>query len=96
MSTPGPWNVCRIYALLRYARKQWGHWDRDEDDDPLWTNGNMPDEDDAHLIAAAPELLEACEEALENDIASEGENASNMYPSLRQKLRAAIKKARGQ
>jgi hypothetical protein len=58
VSTPGPWNVCRVYALLRYARKQCGPWDRDEDDDPLWTNGNMPDEDDAHLIAAAHEMLE--------------------------------------
>ena len=50
----------------------------------------------ANLIAAAPELYEACEQALVNDIAAEGENASNMFPALRKKLEAALKKARGE
>ena len=49
-----------------------------------------------NLIAAAPELYEACEQALVNDIAAEGESASNMFPALREKLVAALKKARGE
>jgi hypothetical protein len=55
-------------------------------------NANLTGE----LIAAAPELYEACEQALVNDIAAEGENASNMFPALRKKLEAALKKARGE
>lgn len=49
----------------------------------------------ARLIAAAPELLEACIEALENDESCEGFNAANMDQALREKLRAAIAKAAG-
>src|SRR6185369_4458802 len=45
----------------------------------------------ARLIAAAPDLYEACEAALEYSEASEGGG----YTSLNKQLRAALAKARG-
>ena len=56
---------------------------------PFESRGN------ANLILAAPDLLEACEAALENDEISEGFGARNMEEDLRNQLRAAIAKARG-
>ena len=41
----------------------------------------------AHLIAAAPELLEACEKIVNN--------WGNLHPKDRQQLRRAISKAKG-
>ena len=60
--TPGPWDRDGIYYLLRFGRKSYGPWD-DEIEEGNW----MPDEDDADLIAAAPELLAALEELVNTD-----------------------------
>jgi len=60
--TPGPWDRDGIYYLLRFGRKNYGPWD-DEIEEGNW----MPDEDDADLIAAAPELLAALEELVNTD-----------------------------
>lgn len=54
--TPGPWSVEAIYALLRFGRKSGGSWDDIGEEHEFF-----PDENDANLIAAAPELLEALE-----------------------------------
>lgn len=52
--TPGPWNENYLSCLLRFGRKNSGSWDDHDDPEKF-----CPDEDDARLIAAAPELLEA-------------------------------------
>ena len=50
--TPGPWNEEGIYVILRYADKH--DMDIEESDTIMpWSR------DDARLIAAAPEMLEA-------------------------------------
>jgi hypothetical protein len=56
--TPAPWNRKAIATLLRFARKSSG-WAYEE----LWEDEtlHMPREDDAALVAAAPEMLEALE-----------------------------------
>ena len=82
--TPLPWNREAIYWLLRYGRKNFGCWsDLDiwPEDDPM----SMPDENDTNLVGAAPQLLEACELALESD-----------DPAVKDVLRAAIAKAKGE
>ena len=58
--TPGPWSVEAIYALLRFGRKSGGSWDDIGEEHEFF-----PDEDDANLIAAAPEMLEALEAMVE-------------------------------
>ena len=50
--------------------------------------------DDAALISASPDLLEACEEALDDLVDEDGVYLSG-DESLVQQLRAAIAKARG-
>lgn len=57
--TPGPWGGKAIAAALRAARKHDGSWI-----DELGDGENMPDEDDASLIAAAPEMYEALEDSV--------------------------------
>ncbi len=52
--TPGPWGEKAIAAALRAAHKHDGSWI-----DELGDGENMPDEDDASLIAAAPEMYQA-------------------------------------
>lgn len=52
--TPGPWSEQAIAAALRAAHKHDGSWIEE-----LGDGENMPDEDDAHLIAAAPEMYQA-------------------------------------
>ena len=51
---PGPWNEKAISALLGYGRKNDGPWD-DEYIDGEYT----PDDNDATLIAIAPDMYEA-------------------------------------
>ena len=52
--TPGLWGRRAIAAALRAAHKHDGSWI-----DELGDGENMPDEDDASLIAAAPEMYQA-------------------------------------
>ena len=88
--TPGPWLV--------YAKTVTVGCDNGYD---VTANGNYVrvaqscNEANARLIAAAPELLELLEEALDNDEACEGFNESNMSDSLRQKIKTAIARAKG-
>lgn len=85
--TPGPWSVNGLKALLRYGRKCDGSWAEEIQDDEY-----LPDENCAHIIAAAPDLYAALKSALllvdmstsyrRQDIAEMGKNA--------------LKKARGE
>ena len=84
--TPGPWSEKGIAAALRAAHKHDGSWI-----DELGDGENMPDEDDAHLIAAAPEMYEAVETALE---CLENKGFARAY--VEDLLRNALRKARGE
>ena len=84
--TPGPWSKRAIAAALRAAHKHDGGWI-----DELGDGENMPDEDDAHLIAAAPEMYEAVETALE---CLENNGFAREY--VEDLLRNALRKARGE
>ena len=93
--TPGPWSVEAIYALLRFGRKSGGSWDDIGEEHEFF-----PDEDDANLIAAAPEMLAVLEELRESstccgtyDLLDETTWAS---PDLADRIEAAIRKARGE
>ena len=90
--TPGPWSVEAIYALLRFGRKSGGSWDDIGEEHEFF-----PDEDDANLIAAAPELLEALEEIVASN-PSIAINSSGWMEYVRaiEKARSAIGKARGE
>jgi hypothetical protein len=93
--TPGPWRKGDVGEIMLNNKYR----EIISDDGKIGLVYGIIDQDNkanANLIAAAPELYEACEEALVNDIAAEGENASNMFPALRKKLAAALKKARGE
>jgi hypothetical protein len=93
--TPGPWRKGDVGEIMLNNKYR----EIISDDGKIGLVYGIIDQDNkanASLIAAAPELYEACEEALVNDIAAEGENASNMFPALRKKLEAALKKARGE
>jgi hypothetical protein len=93
--TPGPWRKGDVGEIMLNNKYR----EIISDDGKIGLVYGIIDQDNkanANLIAAAPELYEACEEALVNDIAAEGENASNMSPALRKKLEAALKKARGE
>ena len=84
--TSGPWSKRAIAAALRAAHKHDGGWI-----DELGDGENMPDEDDAHLIAAAPEMYEAVETALE---CLENKGFARAY--VEDLLRNALRKARGE
>jgi len=95
--TPGPWKVTK---LLRDGIVVWkeGYEIRTPDYDvAAWVQHGAPirKEADARLIAAAPDLLEACEAANE----TWNDNAPGPGLTERQaiaKLQAAIRKARGE
>lgn len=89
--TPGPWNENYLSCLLRFGRKNSGSWDDHDDPEKF-----CPDEDDAKLIAAAPDLLAALIEA-ESILRRE---FFNFGPDERETraiadARAAIAKAKG-
>jgi hypothetical protein len=92
--TKGPWRQGNVVELLLNRKCR----EIISDEGKIGLAYGVTDQENianANLMAAAPELYEACEQALANDIAAEGENASNMFPALRKKLEAALKKARG-
>jgi hypothetical protein len=81
--TPGPWRVRASPHGKRYACVQLG---RDKD----YTTLEL-EPADARLIAAAPELLEACKDAL-RDLIADGHEHYRVVDTLR----AAIAKAEQQ
>ena len=91
--TPGPWHFDAVFSLLLFGRKNIGPWD-DESIWPADDSMNMPDEDDAHLITAAPDLLEALECYAEK-VADLSRYGVIIETSLREKAEAAIAKAKG-
>ncbi len=83
--TPGPWRVGRTTGGLL------GIWSRRSraDSPDVCSVASVPDardEANAHLMAAAPELLAACKRALEDDGRLQG-------ATRRGDIRAAIAKA---
>jgi len=99
--TPGPWQ-----RLLAHEAKDkrppynvWtivGNTDADERKQSTIAT-TITDDADARLIAAAPELLEACE-ALMTRFVGDGnsQNCAGPAGAAADKARAAIQKARGQ
>ena len=83
--TPGPW-------ALRRSRTGSGHTHIECPADESMALFKRAE--DARLFIAAPELLEACEEALDDLVDEDGVYFSG-DESLVQQLRAAIAKARG-
>jgi hypothetical protein len=91
--TPGPWE----------AKNNGTHWNNKEIDNWIITYGNddeqivdhVYEEANARLIAAAPELLAACEEFERwHEVVSSDSYHSEWTQALAQKMRAAIAKAR--
>lgn len=101
--TPGPWTI--LWERDGGTHPDWGmplilagespdpadpdvvaDLNRTRDDGPP----NEMDRADAHLIAAAPDLLAACEAAIEAL-----PDTSGTYGRVRASLRAAVAKARG-
>ena len=91
--TPGPWHVLKA--------RGYAHGPVDKNNAPVvtWTGMARPRQEDgmanAHLIAAAPELYEALEEALEtiHALIDEGYMA---YIHQRERIEYAMAKARGE
>jgi hypothetical protein len=106
--TPGPWNICwgtyngarmnfHITAsphgsVLPIAETRWRHDHAEEDRQKIEAN--------AHLIAAAPDLLEAAEQGLslledprlmKNEI-----DMAERFADVKKSLYAAISKAKGE
>lgn len=80
--TPGPWSVNHHY-----------NWIESENADKVVIGGSQGfGDNDANLIAAAPELLDALQSTV-NDI---GFWMSQQNPELKQKIEAAINKALGE
>lgn len=100
--TPGPWMVLDtrykgvecITIAPRHTPQALCRVRNDVTGMPL----NDEDVANANLIAAAPELLAACIAALVNDEVQEafGPSNRNMDDELREKLKAAIAKAKGE
>ena len=90
--TPGPWIVSCIYDKPSVAAtQQWFILPADRDGEICEvTTGDMPYEANARLIAAAPDLLEACQTAirLHDNFASADETARAWLS-----IRAVIAKA---
>jgi hypothetical protein len=96
--TPGPWTITHPYAWkceIRSAKRFIGNAGRADE-----TREEM--EANARLIAAAPDLLQACEEAqatlalIAHDVQDdERENKIASVVHTQAELREAIRKARG-
>lgn len=85
--TPTPWNRKAIAALLRFGRKSSGGWD----DDELWEDEHlhMPDDDDAALVTAAPEMLETLEHVRNSP------EFVRFFPATQELIIETIAKAKG-
>ena len=80
--TMGPWKVVQVYWRGELGDTYWDVVDENEDD----VLGGLPDKELALLIAAAPDLLEACIRCVD---------VMALEPSLTCFLEAAITKAEG-
>lgn len=95
--TPGPWRIWMSNSYRRIGSEATGRevlyatTQRDGQPDLVFTNGGE-DGPDARLIAAAPDLLNACKLALDSIT-----NANGLWtnPQLGKLLSAAITKAEG-
>jgi|SRR5208283_4883829 len=99
--TPGPWSRNWIYAALRHINKNVDYdcffLDVDEEykavkEETLHTPNVRINQGDADLIAAAPDLLKACEELIAYTKCRE----SSTYTDIMNGLVDAIAKARGE
>ena len=85
--TPGPWQVQIVDGVVSVVHEGGFVFDSAFEVD------EGPGEADAHLIAAAPDLLAACEVALKSAISFLGDGETS---PVRRKLLAAIRKAEGE
>ena len=90
--TPGPWVVESLVDGFDIHAPEPGCFvATTSDPEMIW--GAVTRKGDAHLIAAAPELLEALEELL---ACTEGQAIYNFMEPQKKKARAAIAKAKGE
>lgn len=101
--TPGPWRATRdgLDGMLDTGGVTTGFDVMASEigsEEPLCVAADVRSEADARLIAAAPDLLDACEAAVEelgddeNYVGDHGESEANILADLR----AALRKARGE
>lgn len=104
MHTPGPWMIATSNRWRRLISESHGavcvatNHISDGHPDLHFCNGgfNGPD---AHLIAAAPDLLEACEHVIKclgDPVLEDSDNASTEYKSAMAVCRETIAKAKGE
>ena len=86
--TPGPWT---FETELHSCDTTWGIWSNDDDEEVICQN--VQDIQTAALIAAAPDLLAALENTLEDFIAIGGEDSERSGVVIEARL--AIAKAKG-
>jgi hypothetical protein len=95
--TPGPW--AWVYADANHERPI--ALERDDGPDVLTASEDTigprayVSEADAHLIAAAPDLLAACEELLVEVASMNAMRGYRVMPTVVEKIRAAVAKAKG-
>jgi hypothetical protein len=88
--TPEHWDRDAIYWLLRFASKNDGPWNDTADEGAV-----MPDESDADLIAAVPELLAQRDLLLAVVQAIAGDGIQRVSTELHQQALAAIRAVSG-
>jgi len=86
--TPGPWKAIQLPPNETW--KAQGHVEADGK--PIAMTARI---EDARLIAAAPELLEACEEIIRGMISGPNSTTKNVTHYAIKKVQAAISKAKG-
>ena len=87
--TPGPWSKKAIATILRYARKNDGLWTEECSEDEF-----IPDDADARLIAAAPDLLKVLDVLLK--LHDSEVFVEDPWDKTMEEARAAIAKATGE
>ena len=85
---PWPWSKKAIAAILRNASKHDGIWLEECGEDEY-----IPDQDDAALIAAAPDLLKVLDVLLK--LHDSGVFVADLWNKTMEEARAAIAKATG-